>query len=120
MTNGTGNDHGDTTEKMVVEDDELNAMAAEIAQNLWGIRFDIPDGENMDLGPQPPSDIATVNDFEIQEMTWRPSLTQLWMDVTDWTSEIGSRGIAAKEEGVRPDSTMEGNPLCCQHKSCAR
>ena len=34
------------------------------------------------------------------------------MDVTDWTGEIGSGVTAAKEKGVRPDSTMEGNPLC--------
>ena len=40
-------------------------------------------------------------------------LDPVMMDVTDWTGEIGSSGTATKEgvEGVRPDSTMEGNPL---------
>ena len=109
---GTGNDNGDAVESMVVEDDELDAIAAEIAQNLWGVRFHISEGENMDLEPQPPSGIATINDFGVQEVTWRPSLTQLWMDVTDWTGEIGSSGTAAKEgvEGVRPDSTVQTYP----------
>ena len=41
---GTGNDNGDVVENMVVEDDELDAIAAEIAQNLWGVTFDIPEG----------------------------------------------------------------------------
>ena len=104
------NGNGEVVEKMAIEDDELNAIGAEIAQNLWGIRFDIPDDENVDEKLQKSEGTDTLSNFGIQETTWQPSLIQMWMDVKDWADEIGSAGTAAKEEGVRPDSTVEGNP----------
>ena len=59
---------------MVVEEDELNAIGDEIAENLWGVRFDIPEDANFELGLKHPSRIAAINDFGIQELTWRPTL----------------------------------------------
>jgi len=33
-----GDSNGNTVEKMVIEEDELNAIGAEIAENLWELR----------------------------------------------------------------------------------
>ena len=107
-----GDDSSNLVEKMVVEDDELNATGAEIAENLWGVRFDTPEDGNLELGFKHPSNIAAINKNGIQELTWRPTLTEMWMDVTDWTDNVGQEGVATQEKGVRPDSAVEGNPPC--------
>jgi len=107
-----GDDNGNTVEKMVIEEDELNAIGAEVAENLWGITFDVPEETNLELGMKHPSQIAGINDFGIQELTWRPTLTEMWMDVTDWTDKVGQSNEAAQDKGVRPDSTVGGSAPC--------
>ena len=62
---------------MAIEEDELNAIGAKIAENLWGVRFDTPKDANFELGFKHPSSIAAINDLGIQELTWRQTLTEM-------------------------------------------
>jgi len=102
----------DKTVEKIVDDDELNAMEAEIAENLWGVTFNIPEAANFELGFKHPSQVGGISDFGIHELTWQPTLSEMWMDVTDWTDSAGQGKIVTQDEGVRPDSTMGDNAPC--------
>ena len=57
---------------------EMNTweMGAEIAENLWGVVFDIPDDANFELGLKRPSRVERVDDFGIHELNWQPTLNE--------------------------------------------
>jgi len=103
------NDGANSGKDAADDDVDLNMMGAEIAENLWGVVFDIPDDANLELGLKHPSRVERVDDFGVHELNWQPTLSEMWMDVTDGTDDEGHNVNVAQNLRVRPDSTMEND-----------
>jgi len=98
--------NGNDNDKDVVDDDvDLHKIGAEVAENLWGIVFDISDDANIEYGIKHPSRVGCADDFGVHDLNWQPTLSEMWMDVTDWTDDEGHGIRSGQGLGVRPDST---------------
>ena len=82
ISSDENNDNG-----KIVDDVDLHEIGMEVAENLRGVVFDVPEDANVVLGAEKPRTSEWKDAFGVHDLYWQPSMAEMFMDITDWTDD---------------------------------